>query len=248
MTDTDKINLALTANQNKIAISLASFFTAEELEDIDVSAIQCPFDQIAEHPCGCMEYSKKFDGDKEFQIHCIIDTSIIPNVHFVSIRVKNSNLYQSDFKCNPNVHNMDYITMVIKRAINYRKFKSPEDIFYHKQNIIYNFSDKMLKDIGNNLKVYKDIKERFILVEKRCDELNGQVEGPVYIDYKSDNVLVIAETINDYLFKFSYINTETNKGDYCYFVKGHVGLDLVLLVINRCINIIAISNIDINLL
>ena len=245
-TDNNRIDLSLLGNQNKIAVSLSSFFTYDELEMISLDDLKCPYDQVADHPCGCMEYSKSFDDGKEFQLHCIIDVEKIPHIHFISIRIKNTNLYQSDFKCNPNPNNTEYLAYILKRAINYQKFKNPDDMFYNKHSIIRNFSNKMIQDIGNNLDYYRNIKEKFMGIEENYDRLHMNLKNDIIVDYSTGPITVQASTVNRNLFKFSYTNTSNNKSDYCYLHRGHMGLNMLILAIDRSINKISIDSIDNN--
>ena len=244
-TDTNRIDLSVVTYQNKIAVSLSTFFTAEELEQIDINVIKCICDQKADNPCGCMEYHKEFDDGKAFEIHCLIDTSVIPNTHFTSIRIKNSNLFQSDFKCNPNTMNADYIDLIIKRAINYDKFKNQDDLFYNKHHVIENFSDGMLKNIGTNIKYYDAIKELVLPIANECESHHDNYKGKeITIEKDFDHIHVKLQTVNKFVFKFTYTNTITSQHDFCYFLRNRIGLDMITMIVDRCKNKIQINNVN----
>ena len=236
MIDTDKIDLSLQSNQNKISVSLAVFFSVEELESIDVNELKCIASQMATHPCGLMEYEKKFEDGKSIKIHCTIDTECIPNTHYTSILLNDFISYQSEFRCNPNIRNPEFIALIIKRAINFQKYKNFEDTFYNKQSIVRNFSDKVMQDIGNDITVYDDIKHKLLQIESLYDFSNNVTFSEEYKEYDVDYVKIIIEHINDDIVKFSYLNTINSKSDYCYFIRGHMGLDIVILAFDRCIN------------
>ena len=244
MTDTNKIDLSLPTSQNIIAVSLSTFFDQNELESIKLSSLKCPVNQTATNPCGCMEYFIEFENGKSFSIHCIINAEVIPSTHYTLIKIKSGDLYQMEFKCNPREHNAEYLSLIIKRSINYEKYKSFEDKFYNKQNILRNFSNKMINDIGNDIDIYRQVKAKLVQIENMFDYSDDYILNNEFSKYQIKNIEFEIVIINNYIFKFIYKNTDNNKTDYCYFLRKRIGLDTLILIMDRCVNRIRINSLE----
>ena len=238
MNQNDIIDLSLPINQNTVAASLSIFFTVEELESIDTTKLKCPVSTGAVKACRMMEYIKKFDkqGKVQFKINCMIDISVIPNIHCILMTLKNGDDCETQFKCNPNSKNSEYIAVIFKKAINFSKFRNFEDIMYNRQNILRNFSAKMVADIGPDITIYKRLKYKLLEMEQTTNELKDISGNKVVLSYQIDNVEIKINSLEGNLFKFQYTNLKTNISDYCYLKRGYIGLDTLIIVFDRCIN------------
>ena len=246
MTDTNKIDLSLVANQNKIAVSIAAFFEPEETEQISVDELSCILSQDAVAPCGCMEYSKEFDNGKAFQVHCIIDTSCFPNEHYTNIRLKKDATSQSDFKCNPNANNATYIDLILKKAINYDKFKSKDDLLYNQHHIVKNFTNTMIKKVGDKEQFYVKIMQYIgalaLIHNSDMDKYLTRKDFALHTEFEGIKVTFTA--VDTATFKLTYFNTETGEGDYCFFLRSRVGVNMAICIFERCLNKIRISKLE----
>lgn len=235
--DFDKINLSLKSSQNNIAVTAGNMFSLDKIEKIDLGKLICPSDPRARSTCGGMKYKIEFDDGSSFETDCTIDLMVVPSEHYFSIYFRKTH-YDIQFKCNPNVNNSIYLSVILAKAANYIQYKNIEDRTYNFSHIVMNFSSCLQRDIPS-IWILRKMQTELTELQKSIDGSRIFDKTENEYDYKEYKFKLTPHDVG--LYKFTYYNIKTNISRYCYFRRNIIGIDAMVLAFNHAISKIAFT-------
>lgn len=242
--DTDRISLSLSTVQNRIAVTMATLLSIDQLLDIELDKLKCPMDSTAHTPCGLMFYNKRFADGKEFVMKCAINVNSLPPVHFLRISISNGDNYKVEFKCNPDSNNNLHITKIIAKAINYSNYRNIDDSNYNRHHILTNFTNEFYsrcKDVySEDIYAMEKVSEYLMELQKSID--SSKTMSDLSFESKGKSATFNISTPHMEIFKFT-VTTE-DSCLYCFFKINIIGIDSLILIVNTVINRVRMDSID----
>lgn len=234
MLETNRIDLAIPANQNKLVITLAEYFSAKELEEINHSVrnIKCIASDTAHEACHGMETIVDFD-DASFCIQCKLDDNVMPPIHHISINMKKEDKYETIINCNPDIRNPIYLCRVVARAINFINYKDINDGKYNRRSVLENVS-KALSDIVDDIDCLIHFRGR--IATEIYNNSEYKKHGFHYeTDYNEKYFLYISGQFGSVI--DIYIKTKDDTLIW-YVPQTDIGINLLLLALDKAIIIL----------
>lgn len=223
------LDISLLKNQNMIAVKLAENYSVEELEQINFSSIVL-FESKRDisKPINII-YESEFAENRKIQLLDIFLLDAYPIIRFINLRILQSDYFQMDFKCKFNKKILNYLDIIVAKAVNFLKYKSKYDAKLIKNNIINNFASIL----ANSMSLGGLEEIRFISEYVNADESILTQENFVF-DFSIENVKFHV-TANDSLIRFSFIAND--KEEYIRVNRNKIGVSSISLIIEKAIKI-----------
>ena len=212
------MNLGLVKYQNRIAIIAGSHLTEEELEKIDLSKVVYSVKRNISIPAEKI-YSIAFDSGIKIEILDIVHSNQYIMDRFTCIRTFNTEgSIQLDIKCKHNKNNIQYLEMVLAKAINFIKYRNQNEYRINHSNLINNFTNKLLSIINNESAMEINFLLNILLTNEEFINNNnfeysygiGDINMKIFV--KNKNIIVFIVT-----------NSAKNKTEYMYFPFNKIG-------------------------
>lgn len=216
------LDISLLKNQNMVAVRFAELFSPEELETFDFYNEELNKRDISK-PIHTI-FSKTFE-DRSIEITDTILLQLYPVERLFSIKFSKGNYFQMEIKFNHTRKFMDYMEIIIAKAINFAKYKNKHDDFIVKKNIINNFAKLLCKE--TNLEILKELKYVSDYLSN-CDDII--TDSNFKLDFSIENIKFLISVTNN-LIKFSFKKNE--EYHYITFIKNKIGVSSITLVIEK---------------
>ena len=231
MLETNRIDLAIPANQNKLIFTFSEYFSEDELDKINyaVRHIKCIASDTAHEACHGMETNVQFDNSF-FDIKCKLDDNVMPPIHHICITVAKEGQYETIINCNPDIRNPIYLCRIIARSINFSKFKEIDDIKYNRRSILGNVAQKISELIND---VDALIHFRGKIATDLYNNLAYEQNGMQYeIDYNEKYFVSCTWQFGDII----DIQVKTEDEIFTWYIpQTDVGMNLLLLALDKAI-------------
>lgn len=227
MSNNDFIDLSLMKNQNKLAVKISNFFTAEELLYINLSNLEKANRDINE--IDYLYYHKKFDGtNNEIKL---IDTLILdtyPALRYVTIRLYVKEFEQTDFRCKYNKNILKQLNLVFAKACNYKHWKSVEDNSIIRNHILTNFSKKITEYIDEEI-----LEETKFVINYLISDGSIKNNNNFYYDFSINKIDFHVESNSLGIVKFGFKREKDFYYNIIQFQKTDTGISYIIFVLQQ---------------
>lgn len=227
MLEGNRIDLSIPSNQNILIKTFNEFFTVDELEQINIRDIHCK-GRNSPSNCEGVHYVKD-TGKSCFSINCVLNTDVIPPYHYLKLEFSKDGIYNISLECTHNYNNPELLDCILAKAINYSKYKSSKDPNYNRRSIVKNASVRLAKVIPDYDKLIK-FRGR-IAEDLYLNDLYKNLEEPFKVSF--DHFKFNVSNYNKDVLKVRFSNHLDE--DYLFIPKTDIGLNVLLLVIDRAV-------------
>lgn len=228
VTSEKKLDLSIPKTQNTIAVTLARYFSLDEVLQIDLGIVDCAKEHNLK-PCNGMKYDITFDdnGHDSFNISCILDTEISPPDYYLLL-VMNKGNYHTEIKCSANALNPKYVGLIAAKTANFIQYRGGDDVFYNKKSIINNIAKSVADTIH-------DVKALIKLRPHMADIYDNKsyVETGFYSEFSEGRYKVSISTNIVGVIRIDYYDEDNWVHHFAHLPNTEMGMNMVMLIIDK---------------